>query len=148
MLTFACFPTSSLHRLWLVCILIVQDVYDSELNEMVLNTEHKDMSGYGEAPSSSSSRRLSFKSLYVFSKKGNEVLQRGKSSLRLSQPCTPFSFSLQATDIETSQSALFMSELSVLLQSFGQQVVKAGNHRPGIIVQACCDHGVVVDLFQ
>lgn len=36
--------------------------------------------------------------------------------------------------------------LSVLLQSFSQQIVQAGNHRSGIIIQACCDHGVVVDL--
>lgn len=47
-----------------------------------------------------------------------------------------------------SQSALFMSvcSSSVLLQSFSQEIVEAGNHRSGIIVQACCDHGVVIDL--
>lgn len=36
--------------------------------------------------------------------------------------------------------------LSVLLQRFCQQVVEAGNHRPGIVVQARRDHGVVVNL--
>lgn len=37
-------------------------------------------------------------------------------------------------------------EPSVLLQSFDQQVVEAGDHRPGVVVQTCRDHGVVVDL--
>lgn len=34
----------------------------------------------------------------------------------------------------------------MLLQSFSQQIVEAGNHWSGIIIQACCDHGVVIDL--
>lgn len=36
--------------------------------------------------------------------------------------------------------------VSVLLQSFSQEIVQAGNHWPWIVVQACCDHGVVIDL--
>lgn len=35
---------------------------------------------------------------------------------------------------------------SVLLQGFSQQIVQAGNHWPRVIVQASCDHGVVIDL--
>lgn len=34
----------------------------------------------------------------------------------------------------------------MLLQSSSQQVVEAGNHRSGVVVQARCDHGIVVDL--
>lgn len=41
-----------------------------------------------------------------------------------------------------------LGRLSVFLHSFGQQVVQTGNHRPGVVVQAGCDHGVVVDLRE
>lgn len=34
----------------------------------------------------------------------------------------------------------------MFLQRSGQQVVEAGNHGSGIVVEARCDHGVVVDL--
>lgn len=34
----------------------------------------------------------------------------------------------------------------MFLQSFGQQMVQAGDHGPGIVVQARSDHGVVIDL--
>jgi hypothetical protein len=34
----------------------------------------------------------------------------------------------------------------VFLQRSGQQVVKAGDHGSGVVVEARCDHGVVVDL--
>lgn len=47
------------------------------------------------------------------------------------------------------ESVMFtLGRLSVLLHSFGQQVVQTGNHWPGVVVQAGCDHGVVVDLRE
>ena len=36
--------------------------------------------------------------------------------------------------------------VSVLLQSLGQQLVEAGDHGAGVVVEAGSDHGVVVDL--
>lgn len=47
------------------------------------------------------------------------------------------------------ESVMFtLGRLSVFLHSFGQQVVQTGNHWPGVVVQAGCDHGVVVDLRE
>lgn len=62
--------------------------------------------------------------------------------------CALFSCFSPATVMKTTSvcTVHVCEQLSVLLQSFSQQVVEAGNHRSGIVVQACCDHGVVIDL--
>lgn len=116
---------------------------------------------YRKASSSWSSLHLSFLSRYVLSMRGrgDEVLRRGKrcdfmvsneqKACRSLQKLPPLqALQLQSTVIETKSvcTVHVCESLSVLLQSFSQQIVEAGNHRSGIVVQACCDHGVVVYL--